>query len=124
MSKRTVNLGGGNSVVIDTNRPKVVDALAALVTACAIREFPIGMHLMHADDEDDGGGRTQYELVKVHDRAYLVNTKTGLVRNSRKVVYVQGTSPKKSGQDYFVTEIPAEKDRFFDPENPGSFLDC
>ena len=120
MSKISVNING-RVVQMDLGRKAVQDAVANLIEACAVREFPIGLILTHRDND---GGCTDYELVKVHDRAYLANLETGIMRNSRKVVIVQGTSPKKSGKNYFVTEIPAEKDKFYDPENPGQFLDC
>lgn len=126
MSARTVTING-NKVVLDMNRPKVADLVAALVEACAERHFPIGMYLTHKDSD---GGVTDYELVSIRrwgggaPRAYLVNTETGIARNSTKVVPVLGTAKGKAGENYYTTDIPAEKDKFFDPENPGQFLDC
>ncbi len=52
-------------------------------------------------------------------RAYLINEDTGIARNSRKVVYV-----KFDGDAGYVTELPAEKDCFYDPKaRNGSYLD-
>jgi len=117
MSKINVKING-KAVVIDTNRPKVAACLGALIEACAERQFPIGMFLDHVDK--NGRETTEYQLVKVHGRAYLINQETGRARNSRKVVYVQGNPP----DGYYVTDLPAEKDKFLDPEcDNGELLD-
>jgi len=113
----------GKKMVIDTERPSVAAALAKLVEACSQRRFEIGSYLAH-DDKD--GGRTEYQFVRILQtngthRAYLINTETGVARNSRKVVLVEGAHDEYPG---FVTEIPAEKDKFIDPENSGAYLDC
>ena len=117
MSKVNVKLNG-KIVVIDTARPKVANALAALIEACAERQFPIGMVLEH----ENGGDYllTQVKTAGGRIRAYLHNTDTGRARNSRKVVIVQEPGV---GTGY-VTDLPAENDRFYDPENPGQFIDC
>lgn len=120
MAKLTVNLNGDN-VVIDTNRPKVAMALAALVQACAERQFPIGLNLEHSNGDT-------YVLARILQangthRAYLISEDTGIARNSRKVVMVKDAD---GGGDFgrgYVTELPAEHDRFYDNENPGQFID-
>jgi len=124
MAKKTVVING-NKVVIDMSRPKVQNLVAELLKACAERQFPIGLYLDHADDD---GQVTEYMLVRILQRdgtrrAYLINTEDGTARNSRKVVLVQDPTGGENGRGY-VTEIPAEKDRFFDPDNDGEFLDC
>ena len=101
MAKRTITLNG-NKVVLDMNRPKVVDAIAALVEACAERQFPIGMILDHANGHE-------YILAKVNGMAKLINLDTGRCRNSRKVVYTQGPA-----KDSYVTDLPAERDKFIE----------
>lgn len=118
MSKMTVKISG-KKVVIDTNRPRVANALAALVEACAERRFGIGEILDHTNGEE-------YQLVRIKQangslRAYLINTDTGRARNSRKVVMVQ-TDDTEFPHGY-VTDIPAEYDKFIDPENPEELLD-
>ena len=119
MSKVNVKLAG-KKVVIDTARPKVASALAALIEACAERQFPIGMMLEHAND-------SEYILSRIKQRdgtlrAYLIGVDTGVARNSRKVVMVQDPKGGDLGRGY-VTDLPAENDRFYDPENPGEFID-
>ena len=120
MSKITVNLNG-NKVVIDMNRPKVADALANLIQACAERQFPIGLNLEH----DNGDTYVLARIVQPNGtfRAYLINEDTGVARNSRKVVMVKDPDGGDFGRGY-VTDLPAEKDRFLDPEtDDGSFID-
>ncbi|MBE3037082.1 MAG: hypothetical protein IMZ70_08405 [Candidatus Atribacteria bacterium] len=113
--KQTINLNG-TKVVIDTNRKNVAAALVALVEACAERQFPIGMSLEH----DNGDN---YILANIQGRAYLVNENTGRTRNDRKVVKVQGTWNKVTGEGYYTTDLPCEHDRFIDPDGDGEFLD-
>lgn len=124
MSKRTINIGG-NKVVLDMNRPKVADAVAALVEACAERHFPIGLVLEHENGSN-------YLLTRIKQtngtlRAYLIgldNGHSGIARNSDKVVLVKEPKGGEFGRGY-VTDIPARLDRFIDPErNNGEFLDC
>jgi len=127
MSKTTINING-KDININTNNSKVTDLVAALLKACAERRFPVGMMLKHADDD---GGVTYYQIVRILQkgytkkqdwhRAYLINQKTGVARNSTKVVAVQGAKEDYPG---YITELPAEKDRFIDPDDSSSFLDC
>ena len=118
--KQTVKLNG-KKVVIDTNKPKVAKALVALVEACATRTFQIGTVLEHESGVD-------YILASIKanpsapGRAYLINLDTGRARNSRKVVKVQGDFHSEDG--LYVEDLPCEKDKFFDPENPGEWIDC
>lgn len=110
----------GKMVTIDTNKPKVAKALVALVEACATRTFPIGMILEHENGVD-------YQLVSIKSskyalaRAYLVNLSTGRARNSTKVVPVHGDF--KSEEGLYTEDLPCEKDRFYDPENDGEYID-
>ena len=123
MSTRTVIIGG-NKVVLNMDRPGVADAVAALVEACAERHFPIGMVLEHENN-------SSYILTRItgaggHLRAYLIgldNGHSGIARNSRKIVMVQDPKGGEFGRGY-VTDLPAENDRFYDPEGTnGEFLD-
>ncbi len=115
MAKIKVNLAG-KKVTIDTNRPKVAQAVAALVEACATRTFPIGMVLDHANG-------TEYQLVSIvrykggTKRAYLVNTDTGRSRNSTKVVPVMGDFHSEEG--LYTEDLPCQKDKFIDPDGDG-----
>ena len=107
------------------NRPKVQSLVAELLQACAERQFPIGIVLEH---QDNNGCVTDYILARIKQwdgtlRAYLISEKTGVARNSRKVVMVQDPKGGDLGRGY-VTDLPAENDRFYDPENPGQFIDC
>lgn len=115
MAKIKVNLNG-KKVTIDTNRPKVAEAVAALVEACATRTFPIGMVLDHAN-----GGEYQLVSVRQHKggtrRAYLINTDTGRARNSTKVVGVLGDFHSEEGE--YTEDLPAVKDKFIDPDGDG-----
>ena len=113
MAKMKVKLNG-KKVTIDTNRPKVAKALAALVEACATRTFPIGMILEHASG-------VEYMLSKVHGRAYLINLDTGRARNSHKVVYVQGDFHSEEG--LYTEDLPCVKDKFIDPDGDGEYID-
>ena len=120
MSKKTITING-QKVVLDMNRPKVQDLVAELIQACAERQFPIGMVLEHANGGD-------YVLTRIKQkygahRVYLVGVETGVARNSRKVVLLQDPKGGENGRGY-VTDLPAENDRFYDPENPGQFIDC
>lgn len=123
MSKRTITING-QKIVLDMNRPKVADLTAALIEACAERHFPIGMVLEHENGSN-------YILTRIKQRngtirAYLIglnNGHSGVARNSSKVVLVQDPKGGDFGRGY-TTDIPAEKDRFYDPEgNNGEFLD-
>lgn len=111
----------GKSVIIDTNRPKVAKALTALVEACAMRTFPIGMVLEHANG-------IEYQLVSIKSskhavaaRAYLVNTDTGRARNSSKVVLVQGDFHSEEG--LYTEDLPCERDKFIDPDGDGEYIE-
>lgn len=117
MSKMTVKLNG-KKVVIDTDKPKVANALAKLVEACSAQTLPIGLSLKHENGD-------VYVLCRIKQsngqfRAYLINTDTGIARNSRKVVMVQEPS---NGRGY-VEDVPAEKDKFYNPDGSGEFIDC
>lgn len=122
MSKRTITING-QKIVLDMNRPKVADAIAALVQVCAERQFPIGLLLEHENGSN-------YILTRIKQRngtlrAYLIgldNGHSGIARNSRKVVMVQDPKGGDFGRGY-VTDLPAENDRFYDPENMDEFLD-
>ena len=112
MSKLTVNVNG-QKLNINTDNPKVADALAALIKACAERHFSIGDYFMHSTG-------TNYQLIRIKLangtwRAYLINTETGKARNSTKVVLVQDPTGGDNGTGY-VTDLPDEKDQFIDPE--------
>lgn len=119
MAKMKVKLNG-KKVTIDTNRPKVAKALAALVEACATRTFPIGMILEHANGVD-------YQLVSICQRpggpkrAFLVNTDTGRARNSTKVVKVEGDFHSEEG--LYTEDLPCVKDKFWDPDGDGEYID-
>lgn len=119
MAKMKVNLNG-KRVTIDTNRPKVAKALAALVEACATRTFPIGMVLEHENG-------VEYQLVSIVSRpggakrAYLVNQDTGRSRNSTKIVKVQGDFHSEEG--LYTEDLPCTKDKFYDPDGDGEFID-
>lgn len=122
MSSRTIKIGGKN-VTINMNRPKVADAVAALVQACAERHFPIGMVLEH-----ENGSNYILTRIKQRDgtlRAYLIgldNGHSGIARNSDKVVKVKEPKGGEFGRGY-VLDIPARNDRFIDPEGNGEYLD-
>jgi hypothetical protein len=119
MAKMKVKLNG-KKVTIDTNRPRVAKALAALVEACATRTFPIGMILEHANG-------VEYQLVSICQRvggpkrAYLINTDTGRARNSSKVVAVQGDFHSEEG--LYTEDLPCSKDKFYDPDGDGEYID-
>lgn len=119
MSKMRVKLGG-KYVTIDTNKKKVVEALAALVQACATPEYPIGMIFEHANGDE-------YLLSRILQRngthrAYLLNIETGVARNSDKVVLVQDAKGGGTGRGYVET-LPARKDKFYDPDGSGDYID-
>lgn len=111
----------GKSVKIDTNKPKVAALLEQLIKALTTREFPIGMALDHSN-----GG--EYLLARIRQsnstyRAYLINTDTGIARNSDKAVKVlEADGGGEFGRGYVET-LPARKDRFYDPDNDGQFID-
>lgn len=120
MSKMTVKIGG-KTVKLDLGKKRVQDAVANLIEAATVREFPIGMTLEHANGSD-------YVLSRIKQwdgsyRAYLINHDTGIARNSRKVVKVEEPTSGGVGRGY-VTDLPAEKDRFYDPDGSGDFIDC
>ena len=116
--KATVRLSG-KDVNINTANPKVAAALVALVKACAERQYAIGEAYEHSNGDEyllsrilqRGGGH----------RAYLINIDTGVARNSDKVVMVQDPKGGEYGRGY-VTTLPCRKDKFWDAENPGSFI--
>lgn len=115
---KTVLKIGGKSVTIDTNKPKVSDLLAQLMKALTTREFPVGMVLEHENQDS-------YLLTRIKQcggsyRAYLINMETGIARNSTKRVLVE---EPKNGRGH-VTDLPCKKDRFYDEENPGQFIEC
>lgn len=106
----------GKKVTIDTNRPKVAKALAALVEACATRTFPIGMVLEHSNGDEyllASIKRNKYDT----GRAYLVNLDTGRARCSSKVVAVQGDFHSEEG--LYTEDLPCQKDEFIDPDGNG-----
>ena len=114
---KTVLKIGGKSIKIDTNKAKVSELLAQLIKALTTREFPIGMMLEHENQDN-------YLLARIKQssgafRAYLINQETGVARNSTKRVYVE---EPKNGRGY-VTDLPCKKDRFYDPEDCGSFIE-
>ena len=114
---KTVLKIGGKSVKIDTNKPKVADLLSQLMKALTTREFPIGMMLEHENQDN-------YLLARIKQpsgafRAYLINQETGIARNSTKRVLVE---EPKNGRGY-VTDLPCKKDRFYDPEGYGKFIE-
>jgi hypothetical protein len=121
-----VTVDGKNYTINPNTDKKVVEALNALVKAMSTRQWPIGMTFRHAEGDT-------YQLVRIKKvnghRAYLINTRTGVARNSRKVVLVQEPNGAKSGKGGgngfgYVEDLPAERDRFFDPDNPGNYIDC
>ena len=114
---KTVLKIGGKSIKIDTNKPKVNDLLVQLIKALTTREFPVGMVLEHENQDS-------YLLARIKQpagvyRAYLINTNTGVARNSTKRVLVE---EPKNGRGY-VTDLPCKKDRFYDPESYGNFIE-
>ena len=114
---KTVLKVGGKSITIDTNKPKVGELLVQLVKALTTREFPIGMVLEHENEDS-------YLLSRIKQqsgtfRAYLINMNSGIARNSTKRVLVQ---EPKAGHGY-VTDLPCKKDRFYDPESYGNFIE-
>lgn len=115
--KATVKIAGKN-VNINTDNPKVATALVALIQACAKRHFPIGMELENAN----GGTYLLSRILQVNGshRAYLINTETGVARNSDRKVLVQDAKDGEYGRGY-VTTLPCRKDKFYDDEN-GGFL--
>lgn len=119
MAKTLLKIGG-KSVKIDTNKPKVADLLAQLLKALTTREFPIGMQLEHENQDT-------YLLARIKQfngrhRAYLINMETGIARNSTKRVYVEEPKGGENGRG-FVTDLPCKKDRYYDPENDGGFIE-
>jgi len=115
--KTTLKLNG-KKTVIDTNRPKVAAALVALVEACATPNFKIGTYFQHENGH-------LYQLVSIRKyaggppRAYLINKDMGIARNSTKVVPVLGN--KEEG--FYTEDLPCQKDRFYNPDGSGEFLD-
>lgn len=113
---KTVLKIGGKSITIDANKPKVSELLAQLLKALTTREFPIGMVLEHENEDS-------YLLSRIKQvsgyRAYLINTNTGIARNSTKRVIVEEPD---NGRGY-VTDLPCKKDRFYDPEDEYNFIE-
>lgn len=113
----------GKKIVVDMSRKNVAAAVEALLNACMERRFEVGSLLEH----DNGDGTfTDYLIARIIQpngthRAYLINTETGVARNSRKVVLVQGAKDEYPG---YITELPEETDKFIDPENEDEYLDC
>jgi len=122
MATRTVKLNG-KSIKLNMDSKRVQDAVAAFIEAVSVRQFMVGSYLEH----DNGDGTyTTYQIVRILQpnkthRAYLINEETGVARNSRKVVLVEGAKDDYPG---YITELPAEKDKFIDPEDETSYLDC
>jgi len=122
MATRTVKLNG-KSIKLNMDSKRVQDAVAAFIEAVSVRQFMVGSSLEH----DNGDGTyTMYQIVRILQpngthRAYLINEETGVARNSRKVVLVEGAKDEYPG---YITELPAEKDKFIDPEDETSYLDC
>ena len=119
MAKNVLKVGG-KSIKIDANKPKVADLLAQLIKALTTREFPIGMTLEHENQDT-------YLLARIKQpsgvyRAYLINEGTGIARNSTKRVLVEEPKDGGNGRGY-VTDLPCKKDRFYDEENPGQFIE-
>ena len=82
-------------------------------------------HESYFTHENNDGSETEYQLVRIKQygalRAYLINGDTGRARNSRKVVMVQTDMPDEYPNGY-VTDLPAEKDKFLDDD--GGYIDC
>ena len=118
MAKMKVKVGG-QTINMNTDNPKVADALANLIQACAERQFGIGTELEHVNGN-------VYLLARIKScggfRAYLINTATGRARNSRKVMWVKTDDPENFPNGY-VTDLPEETDKFFDPDGSGELLD-
>ena len=119
MSKITLKVGG-KTIQIDTNKPKVADLLNQLMQAFTTREFPIGMVLEH--ENEDSYLLSRIKQADGRFRAYLINMETGIARNSTKIVYVEEPKDGDMGNGY-VTDLPCKKDRFYDPEDDGEFID-
>jgi hypothetical protein len=126
-----ITVDGKNFTINPNTDKKVVDALNALVKAMSTRQWPIGMTFRHADGDNYLLTRikTQSGTGLVGHRAYLINKRTGVARNSRKAVWVIEPNGAKSGKGGgkgfgYVEDLPAEKDRFYDPDNPGQYIDC
>lgn len=123
MAKTNSVVINGKVININAGSPKVADLVAQLLKACAERRIMVGTVLEH-----ENGDSYILTRIKVREgvwRAYLINidggSKTaGIARNSRKVVYVQEGKEDFPG---YVTELPAENDRFYDPEDTNLFLD-
>lgn len=77
------------------------------------RKFYIGDELEHTNGDS-------YLLTRIKQyaghRAYLINTDTGIARNSDKTVMVEGATKTCKG---YVNELPARKDEFIDPDGNG-----
>ena len=117
---KTVLRIGGKDVKIDTNKPKVADLLSQLIKALTTREFSIGTVLEHENEDS-------YLLSRIKQtdgsfRAYLINMETGIARNSTKRVYVEEPKGGEYGRG-FVTDLPCKKDRYYDPDNDGEFIE-
>ena len=115
-----VTINGKNYSINKNTDPRVTEALENLVKVMSIRQWPIGITLEHVEGDS-------YVLTRIKQncgphRAYLINKRTGVARNSRKVVKVIDPKGGEFGRGYVET-LPAEKDRFWDPDNPGCFID-
>lgn len=124
MATTKVTINGKTRTINPNTDQKVIDALNNLVDAMSVRRWPIGMYFDHVDKY---GNEQEYHLVRIKQpngsyRAYLINADTGIARNSRKVVKVLTDNDEfKHG---YVEDLPAEYDRFVDPDGDGStFLD-
>lgn len=111
----------GKKVNLNLDRPKVKKALAELIEACAERQYSIGDYFEHANGET-------YQLVRIKQRygaprAYLINGTTGVARNSDKIVKVEEADGGGAQGRGYTTTLPCRKDKFWDDENPGNFLD-
>jgi hypothetical protein len=79
-----------------------------------VQKFHIGDVLEHKNGNE-------YLLTRIKQykgyRAYLINMDTGIARNSDKCVMVKGAV--KGGCKGYVTDLPARKDQFIDPNGDG-----
>jgi hypothetical protein len=119
MAKNSITING-KKVNINTEKPIVADLVGQLLKAVTERHFDIGMPIF----EHANGDSYLLCRVKTGSRyvAKLMNLRTGAARNSTKVVYVQDPDGGKNGRGY-VIDLPCKKDRFYDPENRGKFID-
>jgi hypothetical protein len=115
--KTTINVGG-KVINVNTTQKNVAACLQNLINALTERRFAVGSCLRHSS-----GARYQIARILMANgslHAKLINTVTGKARNSTKVVLV-----KTDDADYpngYVTDLPAVKDKFWDPENAGQYI--